>query len=188
TVAGAGSVLRTDVVEDDHLVLDAIKRTLKRPYAGETYATMLPMVRKNVAYLAQLEALESWYRHARAPFFAAQEFGDLVLDGALAAITSARRERASRLVKLAAKLPGANETQQRTSAAMADVVAVFGQVTAPPETLAAELRSRAEAGTGYLASIHALEDKHVATTKTWLQEVVDSAYGTAVEILPDLAD
>ena len=38
---------------------------------------------KNLAYLAQLDALEQWYLQVRRPFFAAQQLGEAVYEGAL---------------------------------------------------------------------------------------------------------
>ncbi len=186
TVVGAGSVLRGDVPEEDHLVIDAAPRTIRRPYSS-SYRSLVPMVRKNVAYLAQLDALEAWYRHARAPFFAVQELGPLVGEGALAMIASARKERCSRLSKLGAKLPMANETQVRISSAMAELVGTFGQQgPTPDDALIAHLTEVAGSGTPYLDAIHGLEDAHVAAARRWLNDVVTGTLARAHDLLPDL--
>ncbi|GAB48750.1 UDP-N-acetylglucosamine pyrophosphorylase [Mobilicoccus pelagius] len=189
SVVGAGSVLRGDVPEEGHLVLDGALRPMRRPYQGESYRHLAPMVRKNLGYLAQLDALEAWYRHARAPFFEAQELGTLVLEGALETIASARKERASRLTKLAGKLSGASTLQTRLTEKVGEVVAAFGQETPAPEaSVLRPLTDAASAGTGYLAAVHGLDDAAVTGVQQWLTGVVEGSLGRAHDLLPELTD
>lgn len=186
-VVGAGSVLRGDVLEESHLVIEGSSRAIRRPYRP-TYRSLVPMVRKNVTYLAQLDALEAWYVHARAPFFAGQEFGPLVAEGARAMLASARKERCSRLAKLAAKLPGGDESQTRVSAAMGELIEVFGQQAGqPPAEVLGPLTSAASAGSSYLEAVHALEDDAALGLQAWLSGVVAETTSRAHTLLPDLA-
>lgn len=188
SVVGAGSVLRGDVPEEGHLVLDGALRPIRRPYQGENYRSLVPMVRKNLAYLAQVDALEAWYRHARAPFFAEQEFGPLVGEGALAVLASARKERLSRLMKLAAKLPGADETQQHLSAVMGQLAEIFGHGTedCPLDGLLQPLTEAAAAGTSYLDAVHGLGDSETADVQQWLAGIVDGSISRSYDLIPHL--
>lgn len=184
-VVGAGSVLRGDV-PDDHLVIDGPPRSIRRHYQGGSYRSLVPMVRKNVAYLAQLDALDAWYAHARAPFFAEQEFGPLVAEGARTMIASARKERASRLVKLAAKVPSVDETQARVAAAMSDLVAQFDRPADAPAPVLTPLAQAAAQGVDYLDAVHGLDDTSAAAVQTWLAGIVDAGMSRAIDVLPDL--
>ena len=187
SVVGAGSVLRGDVPEEDHLVLDGAVRPLRRPYRGETYRSLVPMVRKNLHYLAQLDALEAWYRHARRPFFEAQEFGPLLLEGALAMITSARTERGTRLMKLVRKLPVGDETATSLAAAMGDLVGIFGgQTPGPDDALTRHFSSTAAAGTGYLDAVHGLDDDTVTAVQAWLGDLVQTRMISVYDLAPAL--
>mgnify|MGYP002409590149 CR=1 FL=1 len=96
SVVAAGSVLRDDVPEGQLAMTGALPAR-RTPFVPSTYRAAYRIVAKNVAYLAGLRALGEWYAHARAPFFAAQELGPLVLEGALEALESAKKERRKRL-------------------------------------------------------------------------------------------
>jgi len=187
SVVGAGSVLRGDVPEEGHLVLDGAPRPLRRPYQGESYRSLVPMVRKNLHYLAQLDALEAWYRHARRPFFEAQEYGPFMLEGAVAMIASARGERGGRLLKLAAKLPSTEETPAALAAVMSDLVGAFGaEAPAPDPALSQVFSDAASTGTRYLDAIGGLEDDAVAAVQRWLSDLVEARMVAAYDLAPAL--
>jgi len=102
TVA-AGTILRRDVVEENKLVFGkAITGELfdKKP---NSYPSISRVVGANILYLANLAALEQWYRHVRQPFFARQEFGGLVYEGAMDKLSLAKKERIRRLQAMAEK-------------------------------------------------------------------------------------
>jgi len=58
---------------------------------------------KTISYLANLKALEAWYKHLRRQFFEAQEFGLLIYDGAMEILALALKERLKRLKAMAEK-------------------------------------------------------------------------------------
>ena len=66
TVVGAGSVLCGDVGQEDTLTLVGSPPSLSRPFDPTVMPKLAPMVAKNLGYLAQLDALEAWYRGVRA--------------------------------------------------------------------------------------------------------------------------
>ena len=94
TVVAAGSVLRDDVPGDNMFVMGKALPGVQRAIAPQAYKRLSRIVEKNIVYLASLVALEQWYVHVRRPFFAAQDLGLLVYDGALRVLASARAERA----------------------------------------------------------------------------------------------
>lgn len=102
TVA-AGAILRRDVSEENKLVLGkALSGEIfdKRP---NSYPSISRVVSANILYLANLAALEQWYIHVRQPFFARQEFGGLVCEGAMDKLSLAKKERIRRLQAMAEK-------------------------------------------------------------------------------------
>ena len=110
TVVVAGSILRRDVLEDGKLVSSAPAPDFVRDYRPRTYKNLRRVVRNNLLYLANLVALEEWYRRVRQPFFARQELGDLLYAGALDVLGGAKEERTRRLVALAELMPGVGST------------------------------------------------------------------------------
>ena len=187
-VVGAGSILRSDVVAEDTLTVVGGMQSVTQPFEAESYRGLNRIVAKNLTYLANLDALEQWYRHVRRPFFAAQPLGELVYEGALEMIASARTERVTRLAKLAGKLPGADEAQRTFVARVADVAGVFGTTSLHPDRhFLRAVQAEAEHGVSYLDAVRALPAEDVVLGTRWLQDVVDSQYGTATALLPAVA-
>ena len=188
SVVAAGSILRSDVRTEDTLTVVGGMQSLSQAFEPDSYRNLTTLLAKNLRYLANLDALEQWYRHVRRPFFAAQPLGELVYEGALEMLALARAERVARLRKLAGRLPQVNDAQ-RTFVAQADAVAaIFGTASpAPDRGLVAALAAEAERGVAYLDAVRALRSEDVALGVGWLSEVVESQYGRATALLPAVA-
>lgn len=186
-VVGAGSVLREDVIEDGVLLVPEVVSGLRRPNKRHRYKRLTPVLEKNLTYIASLVALENWYRQVRSLFFAEQEFGDLVLAGALEQLASAQTERAKRLKALVAKLEPEDAARRELvdgCQAMLDGCASI-QLEAPA-ALVEGLGQAASAGTDYLTAVQALEPAHRRLATGWLDDVVNTVRRRATEPLPNL--
>ncbi len=115
TVVVAGCILREDILEEGRLVVVGPHREAKRRYIPRTYGNLARLIRNNVVYLANLAALEQWYRAVRQPFFARQELGGLVYEGALVMLAGAKQERLKRLRAMAAKVPASHPCSNELS-------------------------------------------------------------------------
>ena len=104
-VVAAGTILRQDVTEDNKLVMGKPPRTGVIPRMPNAYPNLYHIVQNNCVYLANLAALEAWYRDVRRSFFEGQEFGDLLYSGLLEKVKLAREERIKRLLAMAEKIP-----------------------------------------------------------------------------------
>ena len=186
TVVGAGSIVRDDITVENQLHLVSPAASTSRPIVGG-YPKLLPMLAKNLDYLANLDALEAWYRAARAPFFAAQPLGDLVLEGALDAVASGRAERIGRLTKLAAKLDHHDPRHAPVVAAIPGLTGLFGSST--PAALGGVLEplvARAGAAS-YIEAVTALSAEDAVAITRRLQGIVEDRRAHAAAILPALA-
>jgi len=150
-------------------------------------------VRNNVIYLANLAALESWYRGVRRPFFAQQEFGDLGFDGALALLAGAKDERIKRLHAMAAKVPAGNRHAAELTANLDALAALFAGPAAAAEPTAAAgeaflaaLRTATAGETSYIKGIKSLDAGLAAQGVEWLQSNVDDLCERAAALLPSL--
>jgi bifunctional UDP-N-acetylglucosamine pyrophosphorylase/glucosamine-1-phosphate N-acetyltransferase len=130
TVVTAGSVLRHDVLESRRLVAAAPPPDFVRDHEPRTYGGLRRIVRNNVLYLANLVALEEWYKNVRQPFFARQEMGRLVYEGALEVLDAAKQERTKRLLAMAQKVPAGTEGARQWRERAAEVC---GHFAAGPE-------------------------------------------------------
>jgi UDP-N-acetylglucosamine/UDP-N-acetylgalactosamine diphosphorylase len=185
TVVAAGSVLLNDVPEDGKLVAAAPPPGFERDRRPHAYRKLVRVVRNNVLYLANLMALESWYREVREPFFAAQQLGNLVYEGALEMLALAKEERIKRLLAMAAKVPATTEAGQTFAERADSLCALFEGNSAVADGsafLAAFQPSNAAASGGYVEAIQGLAPEMRDLGRAWLQDIVD-AYCTSADTL-----
>ncbi len=180
TVVAAGSVLREDVTEDGRLVLAAPRRGLQREYRAYAYRNLAQVVRNNVLYLANLAALEAWYRYVRHPFFTRQGMGEFIYEAALEVLAQAKGERVGRLKEMAGKVPDSGPAGREFRERANDICAVFERGAPAPtalgETFLAALQAGASGGQGdYIQTIQGLGKDVSARGTQWLQDIVDGA-------------
>ena len=184
---GAGSVLRGDVDEDDVLVLPDQVPGMKRPHARHKYKKLNAILEKNLTYTGSLVALENWYRQVRSIFFARQEFGDLVLEGALQQLASGQKERTKRLKALIEKVqPEDAARRELVDHAQAVIDGCAAVAVEAPADLLEALTAAAEDGQDYLTAIQRLDAAQQEAVTTWLSEVIDIVRRRACEPIPQL--
>lgn len=177
TVIAAGSVLRHDVPEDGKLVFDAPMTSPDKDHQPRHYRNLPRIVRNNVLYLANLVALEQWYRKVRQPFFARQELGDLVYEGALDMLALAREERTKRLAAMAAKVPARDDACREFVAHVDDACALFeseGDLPNGAVFLAALQPLLASATGNYTETMQSLPPEVRAAGVQWLGQIVET--------------
>jgi bifunctional UDP-N-acetylglucosamine pyrophosphorylase/glucosamine-1-phosphate N-acetyltransferase len=164
-------------------------RAMKRGHLPFAYKNMGRTLRGNVAYLANLAALEEWYRVVRHIFFARQEMGELIYSFALETLSLEKQERAMRLQAMVDKSIERGVADEALSERVKAVCSVLGADRASrlgPEGeafLAGLLASAPETGGGYLGAIQSLAPDLAAQGSRWLQGLVDGLRGQADELL-----
>lgn len=187
TVVAAGSVLRGDVNDDGMLVVPRPAPGITRPVAKHSYRQLPRLLERNLTYIASLDALEAWYRGVRGDFFAAWPLGELVHEGALAAIASGRSERVKRLKALIGNLADSDSGRHELHEQLDALVGVFGRPdVVVPKTLTAELAAARQAGHDYLAAIKALSAQTRQDGIDWLQGLIDERTARAAALVPSL--
>ncbi|MEI2766403.1 MAG: UDP-N-acetylglucosamine pyrophosphorylase [Dermatophilaceae bacterium] len=186
SVVAAGSIVRSDVPPGKLVVLGP-PPSLTADRAGADYRAVTRLLAKNLRYLGQLAALEAWYRHARAPFFAAQPLGQTLLDGAVEMLALARAERVSRLRTMLAKAPPDNAAAAQARAALEEVCRVLATAVAVPDAPVLEPLVRRAGASLYLDAVHGLDAPSRERIVAWLGGSVDRAWTGVLELLPSLA-
>jgi bifunctional UDP-N-acetylglucosamine pyrophosphorylase/glucosamine-1-phosphate N-acetyltransferase len=175
TVVAAGSILLNDILEDGKLVAAVPPPGFERDRRPHSYRNLTRVVRNNVVYLANLMALEQWYRQVREPFFAKQELGALVYEGALEMLSLARDERLKRLTAMATKV-GVSTSATREFGQSADAVcALFEGDTQVPDGkdfIEAMRPSTAPGAGNYLETVQGLTPELRAMGIEWLERIV----------------
>ncbi|AXE39073.1 UDP-N-acetylglucosamine pyrophosphorylase [Acidipropionibacterium virtanenii] len=185
TVVGAGSVLRDDVVEDGQLVLPPAPHEVHRPVTPASYRRLTRILAHNVAYVANLSALESWYRQIRRLFFSREEFGPQILAGALVNLEDVRAERIKRLRALVRRLRPTDEGRAQLIERIDDVVEALAAVDGPaPAAVVRTMGAAADEGVDYLDAVQGLTgDQRTAVTE-WLSGIVEAQQQSVAETLP----
>ena len=111
-VVAAGCVLRNDHPESNQLIYETACAGGVKNFVPAAYPGFRRIVENNILYLANLAALEAWYREVRKPFLEAQEFGSLLYAGVMDQLSLARKERVKRLQAMAEKAVSAGSSEQ----------------------------------------------------------------------------
>lgn len=197
-VVAAGGVLRKDVLGEGLLVVPDRHPGKVTPFSPHAYPRLSRIVRNNFVYLANLAALEQWYRHVRQPFFAEQELGSLVFQGALEKLSMATAERCKRLEDLAGRLavpadpateaPGRRELREGAGRLRELLAAGTARQAGERERdrFLAGLQSHRAKGAGYLETIQHLPADVVQDGTRWLDQIVDGVTGLLASQVPAL--
>ena len=145
---------------------------------------------KNAIYIANLRALQEWYQRARSPFFATQEFGELIYQGALEMLAAAMSERSKRLQAMVAQVSPDQAGPSRLREHIGDLCRILladPLATVPPEELLTELARQADTGSPYITAVRQLSAENVATATAWLDGIIQELWTRSVDLLPSLA-
>ena len=203
-VVVAGTILRSDVLEDDRLIVGKSHRGKVVAHVPHRYMGLSHIVRNNIIYCANLVALDQWYRYVRGRFFAEQELGTLVYDGALENLALAREERIRRLRDMAGKMSASLDLSSPNSAAARQKREFMDRIDEVSNQLAdgrwadagkedrerfltaLEEDHRQRSGDGYIRAVKGLPAEVARTGTEWLQTIVDACCAGAAEVLPSL--
>ncbi len=200
-VVAANSVLRSDVVEDNKLIVGRAHSGKAITFRPRAYPNIRRIVENNIIYLANLMALEEWYLHVRRPFFEAPEFGRLIFSGLLDKLALAKKERIKRFQVLAekAKMPAGRDAESRPepsgrkefSERFAEIEALFAGAMVDDAVercrgnfLSAFDKAGGKGGADYIAVIQGLPADVSGKGTVWLQSVVDAFCEKAKVIMP----
>jgi len=71
-VVAAGSILRKDCPQDHQLIFDMQQIRGIRNFKPAAYPNLRRILENNILYLANINALQAWYKNIRKPFFEAR--------------------------------------------------------------------------------------------------------------------
>lgn len=202
-VIAAGTILRSDVTEENKLVIGKSYTGSVTNFTANQYSGLSRLVSSNVLYLANLLALEEWYAQVRRDFFRKQELGEWIYQGALEKLSMAKAERLNRLKLMAAKMPESMTKDRPDSASAARKKEFHERVTALCElflvkTTSSKTIEMKEAflsgfqavgksgDRGYIETIKSLPDDTTKKGTDWLQEIIAELCRQATTLLPTL--
>ncbi len=160
SITGAGQVVRR-AVPPERLTIESL-RNLDRPSPAGKRDALQPRLRRNVAYIAQLVALQAWYRHvrlARIPATAEPDAARIVLQEALATLQLCVDERVKRV---------AGFVRERGGPAL--------NLNLEPEIPACPLPLTASESTDHLAWVQGLTAAQVQEGVAWLTAIAGAVH------------
>lgn len=186
-VVAAGSILRGDYPRDGQLIFAPAPAGSVRDFEPASYPGLRRIIENNLLYLANLRALEAWYRHVRKSFFDTVEFGPLLYAGVMDQLALARKERMKRLGAMAHKAADTGAARSRAAPAgeaLRERLAAVEDVFSREDADDAARRSRdafldgfrKAAGNGrnhYIETIQHLPPDVCTQGVVWLQNLVD---------------
>jgi len=201
TVA-AGSILRKDVLVEDQLVISSTPPAGVLDYNRNDAAGVARIIGHNFTYLANLCALEEWYRHVRSLFFAKQEFGLLMYEGALEKLHMAKQERIKRLKAMIEKIPPGRhaacscETAGPGSCELHTAVKHACDLFMQPcsddtlddlrQSFSKVFKQHAGTADDYITAVQSLSEETRECARKWLAALVDTQMLRAGALLPSL--
>jgi len=108
-ISVAGTILRRDCPEDRKKIVGETYPATVTDFEPHRYSNLGRVLKNNILYLANLVALEFWYKNVRRQFFSSMEYGDLLYRGALDKLALAKKERTTRLIAMVEKIPPSHE-------------------------------------------------------------------------------
>lgn len=203
-VVAAGSILRHDYPQDNQLIFKKDPGSSIKNYVSSAYPNLGRIVENNVLYLANLVALEEWYKHVRKHFLQAQTLGHFLFTGAMEQLASAKKERLKRLKSMAGKA-GTTAIKQKSQKyfkgrrefheQIGYIEDLFNGEIAEEREATKKLRNAflkklekavAKNQTNYIETIQALPADISSQGIAWLNDIVNTFGETVARALPSL--
>ena len=206
TITAAGTICRKDQLQPGQLVFEALGKSGNIPFTPGMYPGIKRIVTNNIIYIANLLALEQWYRQVRSQFISS-DFPELLFDALTEKLLIGLDERIGRLKVLSQKMPDSvAEYKSHTKTDRSDLIlqqkhefyAKWAELedffTSKPTVNIKEnikddfldkiQNSISVNGKDYLGAIQNLKEKDKELGTQWLQGIVDHIVNGAFNIIP----
>lgn len=186
TIVAAGSICRKDQMEENHLVVETLPKSVRVPFKPGIFSNLPRIVSHNLNYIGSLYALKHWYQVIRSMFVDGSRFPGPLLEGLSVTLSSGIDERIKQLDRLKEKVQEsvagghAGPTEQRFCGqweSMAQKVIEAQNHKGDGEAMdrfAGIIEQQIQFnGKNYLACIQSLTSEQARVGTRWLQSIVD---------------
>lgn len=187
TVVAAGGVCRQDILKENQLHIPEQPTPGTVDYQTGAYRQINRLVKNNLAYIGNIEALRDWYTHIRS-LFVRDGFDQSVLDGGIHNLNLIHAERIKRLGAVAGKmeysirqlekkpeLPREEiEAQKRFQMLWPEMEGSLCCNAHHPDTTFIDAVRQAN-NENYIETIKSLDPEPRDSGRAWLQSIVDHA-------------
>ena len=192
TVA-AGTIIRKDEIREDRLIFGSGGKGGSIPFEPAKHHGNNRIIMNNINYIANLIALQQWYRQVRT-LFVSERFPETLMSGLKKNIQAAIRERIKRLEAVCLKPPETARQKPEFYERWPELTDSFqiqqekeGDTALRDKFLASVSRSIKTTGKDYITVIQGLAAEDSENGVRWLQGIVDRVTSEAQRIMPALA-
>jgi len=201
-VVAAGCVLRDDHPKSNRLIYETAPGGGVKNFAPAAYPNFGRIVENNILYLANLAALQAWYREVRKPFLETLEFGALLYAGVMDRLSVAVKERLKRLEAMAEKAvapaaakgtPASVRSKREFHRHINSIAAAFHERKSSDKTARSREkflkdfhRAVGNDRGNYIETIQGLPAEVSSKGVRWLGSLVDDICGRAAKALPSM--
>jgi UDP-N-acetylglucosamine/UDP-N-acetylgalactosamine diphosphorylase len=174
TVSAAGTIVRKDQLNPDHLIFGGAGKGGTIPWKPGGLGASKRIIENNLIYIGNLMALREWYRHVR-QLFISEHFPEALLEGLLLTVEKSIGERFKRLKDYFEKLENKSLVEEYDN---------FEDVSHGSHRERGDLRARdtflkevtlhQPSQACYLDTIPILPSRTRLTGTQWLQSIVDT--------------
>lgn len=208
SVVAAGTICRKDELRPDHMLFGREIKNGSVPFEAGVYRSIKRIVVNNLVYIANLLALQHWYRHVRVQFIS-DDFPRALHTGLCEKAEMAVAERIDRMQQLCEKMPVSIERCREASPQQGSGLLIRqkqefferwpvlkntlhvlqryeGDIELRDVFLAGIRRALRSGSKAYIELIQALPDGDKQNGTRWLQGIVDHAIGESLRMMPSL--
>ncbi len=200
-VIAAGSICRKDELRPDRLMIEGVSRSANAPFTSGVHLSLKRIVVNNIIYIANLMALEQWYRHVRALFVNSEAVDGLsaaLYEGMKETLHIAIQERIARLSAYCRMLPvscNPQTVQEHRECEVFNNCSRLERLFVMERNLDGDSRLRDEflegiyqdvraSGKNYTSVIQKSTPEQRAGGTAWLQGIVDRVTTEALCVFP----
>ena len=189
----AGTIVRNDEIKEDRLIFGGEGKGGSIPFTPGKYLGNKRIIINNIIYIANLIALQQWYRQVRT-LFISERFPETLMLGLKKNIASAIEERIKRLEAVCLKTPATGRQKPELYERWPELNDSFqiqqekeGDASLRDKFLGGVSRGISTIGKDYIAVIQGLAAEDSENGTRWLQGIVDGVTLEAQSIVPSLA-
>jgi len=182
TITAAGTIVRKDELRPNRMILTGIRENINTPYIRGKHHNIRRTVMNNLVYIANLFALNCWYRHVRSEFIS-DDFPEELLLGLKEKLEINIRERIRRLGGLPRIMNNAGFADHRSMELLqnwSEIESFFNscfKLVGKHELLEGfkvRLKKSLEFESGdYIRTIRTMSKEDSGIGSSWLQGIID---------------
>ncbi|MCJ7771910.1 MAG: protein GlmU [Desulfobacterales bacterium] len=184
TIVAAGTICRKDELRPDRLIFGESRKEGNIAYKSGIFQGETRIIKNNIEYIANLNALMKWYENIRSQFIS-NDFAKELFEGLLEKLGLAIEERVNKLKEYYYRKNG-NKIEGQWDAfknRLIELGKLKGDIQRLDNFLEKISINKKEFGNDYIQVIKSLDEKDANLGTLWLKGIVDDVLNDSINIL-----